>query len=179
MNSLPLSQLPSLRNSEKSFLSEHDDFVDEEVVRAIVAGTYISRVAPAQGDLALSAEEPVFSGWPHVPADFPREMPEVKWPDASNSEPEHPTNPSFNPPRRAAPPTLEFASLKPPGPAVHRWWLAAIAGCCTAAGIAALLFSNFKDAAPSLDPLNTPVLKTPPPILPDADATGISESSSR
>lgn len=140
-----------------------DGFVDEEVVRALLAGMPVKRVVAYQQDLILSANDNDFAGWQLQAAPSrvedapPLDLPST--PAAASAPP-----PAAAGPRRATPPSIEFASLKAPETKSHGRWLAALAGALTAAVILAVILSQYGGWAEIAD--FWPLSPSPAPAIP-------------
>lgn len=125
MNKLKLSMLPSLRYDEVTGrpVKEPEDFVDDQVVLSLVAGTQVQRPIIPRSDLALSSDDTDFAGW-SIPNPHPR---------LQTAAPLDALNPQ---PRRPALPVLEEPGLGEPHRGNHRWWIAGLAGA-----LSTMLFS--------------------------------------
>jgi hypothetical protein len=125
MNKLKLSMLPSLRYDEVTGrpVKEPEDFVDDEVVLSLVAGTPMARPTIPRSDLALSSDDSDFAGW-SIPTPLPRRQPVLPL-DALDPQV-----------RRPALPVIEEPGLGEPHRGSHRWWIAGLAGA-----LSTMLFS--------------------------------------
>lgn len=130
MNPLPLRPLPSLRFDEKSRAQlmemEHDGFVDEAAVTALMAGPRQPRNSGFPEDLALAADDLDFAGWRLGPA--PRSRGAEVPPQVIDAIV-----------RRASPPPEPGLGL--PHHSGQRWWLAGLAGVLTTLLFSLLLLS--------------------------------------
>lgn len=102
---------------------EPEDFVDDQVVLSLVAGTQVPRPTIPRSDLALSSDDTDFAGW-SIPTPHPRRQPAV---------PVDEFNPQL---RRPALPVLEEPGIGEPHRGSHRWWIAGLAGA-----LSTMLFS--------------------------------------
>jgi hypothetical protein len=129
MTPLHLSPFPSLRIDEipGKPVTEREDFVDDAVVMALVAGPITQRNAPSSAELALAVDDMDFAGWCLTPA-----------PAIPRDKPPHPlSSPAPSAPQsRPAPPIQNEPGLGDPHRGNHRWWLAGLAGA-----LSTLLFS--------------------------------------
>jgi hypothetical protein len=132
MQPLRVSQLPFVRpeGESKSSVMEREGFVDEDVVKVMVARPQGSRHVGQQSDLVLSAEDLDFAGW-----SFPT--------TAATREPQALTVPRIFDElakEAASPKPLNFARARPTEPETnHRWWLAGLAGVVTTVGFSLIL----------------------------------------
>jgi len=127
MQRLNLSPLPCTSTAEdvRPAVTGHEGFVDEAVVRKLLAGPEESRQQGRSGALALAADEMDFAGWSLAQAP---------------------------PARRAAPPEIGHKASVDSQDIGHRWWFAGLAGAVTTlllSGGFLLLFTP----TPTADPL--------------------------
>jgi hypothetical protein len=120
MNRLNLSPLPCARLSEEtqSPSAEHQGFVDDAVVLALLTGPTESRPHENFETLALAADETDFAGW-RLPFGQAAQTTQITA-------------------RRPAPPEFE-ESIGEPRRNRHRWWLAGFAGAISTLLVSALL----------------------------------------
>lgn len=153
MNPLPLRPLPSLRFDEKSRAQlmemEHDGFVDEAAVTALMAGPRQPRNSGFPEDFALAADDLDFAGWRLGPA--PRSRGAEVPPQVIDAIV-----------RRASPPPEPGLGL--PHHSGHRWWLAGLAGVLTTLLFSLLLLSlsTRSEVLPEPPPLATIPASQPP-----------------
>ena len=153
MNPLPLRPLPSLRFDEKSRAQlmemEHDGFVDEAAVTALMASPRQPRNSGFPEDLALAADDLDFAGWRLGPA--PRSRGAEVPPQVIDAIV-----------RRASPPPEPGLGL--PHHSGHRWWLAGLAGVLTTLLFSLLLLSlsTRSEVLPEPPPLATIPASQPP-----------------
>lgn len=153
MNRLHLQPLPSPRSAEAAGTAYLvADFVDEEVVAALVSGRRFERSAVDPTDLVLAADGD-FAGW-RLPGSLVADVPR-----AHCERPE---------PRRAAEPEWE-PGIGEPHQGTHRWWMAGLAGALTTLLISSLLYSlSDQVTAPESDfsTIRVPVKTAPQPVVP-------------
>lgn len=107
---------------------EHEGFVDEAAVMALLRGPQSVRSHPHPEDLILSVDDMDFAGWqvsastPFRGGEFP---PQVI--DATV--------------RRASPPQIDEPGIGTPHRGSHRWWLAGLAGAFSTMLFSVLLLS--------------------------------------
>lgn len=130
MNRLNLSPLPCARLSEetRSPSAEHQGFVDDAVVLALLTGPMESRPHEDLGTLALAANEMDFAGW-RLPVGQPVQATQTTA-------------------RRPVPPEVE-ESITAPYHDRHRWWLAGLAGAMSTLLVSALLLPFSPLVSPS------------------------------
>lgn len=134
MTPLHLSPLPTLGSEETSSIpaANRENFIDEAVVLALVAGPVTQREMPISSELALTVDDMDFAGWslPQTPS---TPAPSKPTPRAANPTPVPVMNTSRS---RPAPPIQDEPGLGDPHRGNHRWWLAGLAGA-----VSTLLFS--------------------------------------
>ena len=139
MQPLFLSPLPTLRTESEStqLQMEREGFVDEMVIKTMLAPTAISRSMARPSDLALAADDMDFAGWSMSP-----------FATAARSETPQP--------RRARPPVILEPGLEAPHQGSHRWWLAGIAGAFSTILFSALLLNLSTRGASHFDAVLSP-----------------------
>jgi hypothetical protein len=155
MDTLPLTQIPSLRTGKASHLAEQQGFVDEaEITRILATPTTHSRLTGQAHDLILATDDADFAGWQHA-----------QRPPSHAAPPPRTSPPPFlfqTETRRAAPPEILANSAPPPAHhPLHGVWIAALTGVLLAATIAIGVLHHLKktpDFTPK--PTQTPQNRT-------------------
>ncbi len=131
MTPLPLAPLPAVRPNPPrgSAKPEMEGFVDESAILALLAKPAVPRSRGHLPDLALSASDDDFAGWPE---------PLVQSPFRAIAETEPAAVAAV---RRPSPPRCVEPGIGTAHRGNHRWWLAGIAGAVTSLLLACLLLT--------------------------------------
>jgi hypothetical protein len=145
----PRSLLPATRDDEDPSPDSQLGFVDDAVIARLLSQAGASRVGTSPEDLVLAADDMDFAGWRLAPG------PSVFRGTEDNVE----VPPlSF---RRATPPAIHQAGIDVPQGAIHRWWLAGLAGVLATLIITLLLLILSSRPEPGSDSIpTTPAVST-------------------